>query len=123
MLKLAVTVRLKGLRIKKFLFTNIYKSIRTTQKTFICNTTNTLFTLQKEIYRAYSMNVTKIAKGNRVEKRAAADVNGGSRDRLKCDGTRAETRFRLSEKRMSPFKSAEGVSSVDYWQPRCAHQR
>jgi len=25
---------------------------------------------------------------------------------LKCDGTRAETRFRLSAKRMSPFKSA-----------------
>jgi hypothetical protein len=43
--------------------------------------------------------------------------------RLKCDGTRAETRFCLSAKRTSPFKSAEGVSSVDYWQPRCAHQR
>ena len=27
--------------------------------------------------------------------------------RLKCDGTRAETRFRLSAKRASPFKSAE----------------
>ena len=40
---------------------------------------------------------------------------------LKCDGTRAETRFRLSAKRMSPFKSVGGVSSVDYWQPRCAH--
>jgi hypothetical protein len=42
---------------------------------------------------------------------------------LKCDGTRAETRFRLSAKRTRPFKSAGGVSSVDYWQPRCAHQR
>ena len=30
--------------------------------------------------------------------------------RLKCDGTRAETRFRLSTKRTSPFKSA--VASV-----------
>ena len=39
---------------------------------------------------------------------------------LKCDGTRAETRFRLSTKRTSPFKSAVSVSSVDYWQPRCA---
>ena len=29
-----------------------------------------------------------------------------SRLRLKCDGTRAETRFRLSTKRASPFKSA-----------------
>jgi len=27
--------------------------------------------------------------------------------RLKCDGTRAETRFGLSAKRTSPFKSAE----------------
>ena len=31
---------------------------------------------------------------------------GVSRLRLKCDGTRAETRFRLSAKRTSPFKSA-----------------
>jgi hypothetical protein len=30
-----------------------------------------------------------------------------SRLRLKCDGTRAETRCRLSAKRTSPFKSAE----------------
>jgi hypothetical protein len=30
--------------------------------------------------------------------------------RLKCDGTRAETRFRLSAKRTSPFKSAGGAS-------------
>jgi len=42
--------------------------------------------------------------------------------RLNCDGTRAETRFRLSAKRTSPFKSAGGVSSVDYWQASCAHQ-
>ena len=45
------------------------------------------------------------------------------RGQLKSDGTRAETRFRLSAKRKSPFKSAGGFSSVDYWQPRCAHQR
>jgi len=38
--------------------------------------------------------------------------------RLKCDGTLAETRFSLSAKRRSPFKSAGDVSSVDYWQPR-----
>ena len=46
-----------------------------------------------------------------------------SRLHLKCEGTSAETRFRLSAKLTSPFKSAGGVSSVDYWQPRCAHQR
>ena len=28
---------------------------------------------------------------------------------MKCDGTRAETRFGLSAKRTSPFKSAEGA--------------
>ena len=32
------------------------------------------------------------------------------RARLKCDGTRAETRFGLSAKRTSPFKSAGGGS-------------
>ena len=48
---------------------------------------------------------------------------GIGRGQLKCDGTRAETRFHLSAKRTSPFKSALGVSSVDYWQPSCAHQR
>ena len=42
---------------------------------------------------------------------------------LKCDDLCAETRFRLSAKGTSPFKSAGGVSSVDCWQPRCAHQR
>jgi len=39
------------------------------------------------------------------------------RVQLKCDSTRAETRFRLSAKRTSPFKWAGGVSSFDYWQP------
>ena len=33
-------------------------------------------------------------------------IGSVSRLRLKCDGTRAETRFRLSAKRTSPFKSA-----------------
>jgi hypothetical protein len=43
---------------------------------------------------------------------------------LKCDGTHAETIFRLLAKQTSPFKSAGGggVSSVDYWQASCAHQ-
>jgi len=35
--------------------------------------------------------------------------SGVCRVQLKCDGTRAETRFRLSAKRTSPFKS-EGAS-------------
>ena len=48
---------------------------------------------------------------------------GRVRGQLKCDGTCAETRFCLTAKRTSPFKSAGGVSSVDYRQPRCAHQR
>jgi len=41
----------------------------------------------------------------------------------KRDGIRAETRFGLSAKRTIPFKSAGGVSSVDYWQSRSADQR
>ena len=42
---------------------------------------------------------------------------------LKCGGTRAETRFRLSAKTDESIYIGEGVSSVDYWQPRYAHQR
>ena len=45
------------------------------------------------------------------------------RARSKRDGTRAETRFGLSAKRTSPFKSAGGFSSVGCWQPMRAHQR
>ena len=39
-------------------------------------------------------------------------ITNCSRLHLKCDGTRAETRFRLSAKRTSLFKSAGGASSV-----------
>ena len=39
---------------------------------------------------------------------AFTHLNNFSRLCLKCDGTRAETRFRLSAKRTSPFKSAGG---------------
>jgi hypothetical protein len=35
-----------------------------------------------------------------------ASQHAEGRLRLKCDGTRAETRFRLSAKRTSPYKSA-----------------
>ena len=39
--------------------------------------------------------------------RALLDISvTESRLRLKCDGTRAEIRFRLSAKRTSPYKSA-----------------
>jgi len=43
-----------------------------------------------------------------------------SRGQLKCDGTRAETRFRLSAKRTSPFKSAGAVAK---WLRCCATNR
>ena len=42
---------------------------------------------------------------------ALLDLEHKGRGQLKCDGTRAETRFRLSAKRTSLFKSA-GASSV-----------
>ena len=46
------------------------------------------------------------------------------RCQLKCDGTRAETRFLLSrETDRVHLNLPVGVSSVDCWQPRCAHQR
>ena len=38
------------------------------------------------------------------------NVETGGRGHLKRDGTRAETRFRLSAKRTNPFKSARGGS-------------
>jgi len=37
--------------------------------------------------------------------RSYGHVRVGSRGQLKCDGTRAGTRLRLSTKRTSPFKS------------------
>jgi len=49
--------------------------------------------------------------------------HGSSRGQLKCDGTRAETRFRLSAKRTSPFKSAGSSVQSTSGQPRCVHQR
>ena len=41
---------------------------------------------------------------------------------LKHDSTRSETRFRLPVKWTSPFKSADGFSSVDCWQASCVRQ-
>ena len=35
-------------------------------------------------------------------------ISSSYRDQLKCDGTRAENKFRLSSKQTSPFKSAGG---------------
>jgi len=46
------------------------------------------------------MRVEEVTGRNRTLK------SGLGRLRLKCDGTRAETRFRLYAKRTSPFKSA-----------------
>jgi len=41
--------------------------------------------------------------------------------RLKCDGTRAENRFRLSAKRTSLYKSAGGCQSIRLMAPEvCA---
>ena len=39
-------------------------------------------------------------------KTSHCDIYKEGRGQLKCDGTRAETRFRISAKRTSPFKSA-----------------
>ena len=42
--------------------------------------------------------------------------------RAERDCTRAETRFRLSPETDESIQIGGGVSSVDCWQPRCAHQ-
>jgi hypothetical protein len=46
-----------------------------------------------------------------VVRRQGIKLFSDVRGQLKCDGTRAETRFHLSSKRTSPFKSA-GEGSV-----------
>ena len=43
---------------------------------------------------------------NSASNMMAAERSGKLAERLKCDGTSAETSFRLSAKWMSPFKSA-----------------
>jgi hypothetical protein len=58
---------------------------------------------------------------NRVQTNNCASViylSAECKLRLKCDGTRAETRFRLSAKRTSPFKSA-GTSVQSTAGSRC----
>jgi hypothetical protein len=49
---------------------------------------------------------SRVDQQRRRSQDACAGQNTCCRLRLKCDGTRAETRFRLSAKRTSPFKSA-----------------
>jgi hypothetical protein len=56
-------------------------------------------TIRKTYRVAYVTSVT-------YSQPPAATYCAGGRLRLKCDGTRAETRFRFSAKRTSPFKSA-----------------
>ena len=50
------------------------------------------------------MRLYSVQRGNVVFLRVVSLPLGTGQ--LKCDGTRAETRFRLSTKRTSPFKSA-----------------
>jgi len=56
-----------------------------------------------------------VGAGNRKDSerdcKNKASVISLGRLRLECDGTRAETRFRLSTKGTSPFKSAGGRQS------------
>jgi len=81
-------------------------------------------------YHLHVPNVLKSGSLNLLEHSGPVQACNGialplphGRLRFKCDGTHAETRIRLSAKRTSPFLSAEIVSSVDCWQPRCVHQR
>jgi hypothetical protein len=54
----------------------------------------------------YAYKITKKVNTMCGQYAAILMVKTGGRDRLKRDGTRAETRFSLSAKWTSPFKSA-----------------
>ena len=54
----------------------------------------------------HNTSVIQYATFCAVWHRETRETGFGVRGQLKCDGTRAETRFRLSAKRTSPFKSA-----------------
>jgi len=69
--------------------------------------------VKRRLKRTYSLAVQLVKLSIKLAARIA---------RAERDDTRAETTFRLSLKRTSPFKSMGGVSSVDCYQPRCAHQ-
>ena len=55
-----------------------------------------------------SIHIISLCTNFRISNIKLIEYNmaGSGRVRLKCDGTRAETRFLLSAKRTSPFKSA-----------------
>jgi hypothetical protein len=62
-----------------------------------------------ETKRALNCGTDNITNDNKKKQYNIAGINKikwCSRGQLKCDGTRAETRIRLLEKRTSPFKSA-----------------
>jgi len=62
--------------------------------------------LCREIIAVCSEFHTKQASARCGQDVHCFSVKPGGRGQLKCDGTRAETRFRLSAKRTAPFKSA-----------------
>ena len=77
-----------------------HKCFRQSQKKTVSLFSSFLSTSHNAVY----MDVKTTACDNVRACSDSIDISG--RLRLKCDGTRAETRFRLSAKRTSPFKSA-----------------
>jgi hypothetical protein len=73
-----------------------------TQKKFLSSTS------VLEFPDAHRSNCLQTALLMRWLPHLTSKPNAAGRLRLKCDGTRAETRFPLSAKRMSPFISAVG---------------
>jgi len=61
---------------------------------------------QVSILRDLATCISIIPQNGDQPKHVESEINKCLRPRLKCDGTRTETRFRLSAKRTSPFKSA-----------------
>jgi hypothetical protein len=63
-------------------------------KKYLFSSTLYVILSENKVYMAYNLSSNEPRRGC------------GSRRQLKCDGTRAENRFRLSAKRTSPFNSA-----------------
>ena len=76
------------------------------QLSVLCSgTTRHLCTYQTGLEPIYICDVTRDPRHGHIQYSQSHDIKK-YRLRFKCDGTRAETRFRLSAKRTSPFKSA-----------------
>jgi len=79
----------------------------------ICDVTSCLLVYFTGVSQDFVASVFTRLFSDDLEDEALSSTETSVELRLKRDSTRAETRFRLSPKRTSPFKSGWGVSSVN----------